>query len=117
MKFLYTLILLIFISITPVLAKDTVQTKDTILTGKIFSYVDGLIKINKSGMEYTFTRSKNIDYFGDFIQYKEKPLARKLTDANCRVIYIDLYKVVFEIPSARIQVPRYRVKNIVLNAD
>ena len=117
MRFLYTIILIVMFSFMPAFAKDTVQTGDMILTGKIFSYVDGLIKINKDGMEYTFTRSKNIDYFGDFVQYKEKPTKRALTDVYCRVVYIDLYKVVFELPSARIQLPRYRVKNIVLNAD
>ncbi len=117
MKFLYIFILLILFSFLPVYAKDTVQTSDMLLTGKISSYVDGLVKINKNGMEYTFTRSKNIDYFGDFVQYRENPFKKALTDANCRVIYIDLYKVVFELPTSRIQVPRYRVKNIVLNAD
>ncbi len=117
MKIFYTLILLIFVSFMPVFAKDTVQTKDNIITGKIHSYVDGLIKINKNGIEYTFNRSKNIDYYGDFVQYKPKPVTRELIDAYCRVVYVDVYKVVFETPSARIQVPRYRVKNVVLNAD
>lgn len=117
MRIFYTLILCLFLTLAPAFAKDTVQTSDTIVTGRIFSYVDGLIKINKDGMEYTFTRSKNIDYFEDFVQYKNKPLAKQLTDVYCRVIYIDLYKVVFETPSVRIQVPRYRVKNVVLNAN
>ena len=115
MKILYALILLFFVSFLPVCAKDTVQSRNSIMTGKIYSYVDGLIRIEKNGMEYTYTRSKNADYFGDYIQYKEKPVFGALIDTNCRISYVDLYKVIFETQTARISIPRYRVKNIVLN--
>ncbi len=95
MKFFYTFILLVFTSILPVCAKDTVQGADMTITGKISSCVDGLIKIKKNGIEYSFSRSKNANYFGDYIEYKESAFSGSTTTANCRMLYIDLYKVTF----------------------
>lgn len=118
MKFFYSIILLLAVSILPACAKDDIYYKGNLTTGKIFAYSDGLIQIQSGGVSYSFVRSKNSDYYGDKIVYRERPILGGTVSTNCRILFIDRFYVVYKTEhSERIEVPRYRVSSIVLNAD
>ena len=117
MKIFYSLILLFLISALPACAVDDVYVKGKLTSGKIFAYSDGLIQIKSGGVDYSFVREKKNDYFGDSITYRERPIRGGVVTANCRIIYVDRYYVIFKTEFAQLQVPRYRVSSIVINAD
>ena len=102
----------------PVFARDEVQKGGDSTVGKITAYSDGLIQIRKGGVDYSFVREKNDDFYSDFISYRERPIMGGRVDVNCRVLFIDNYYVIFKTSDTnKIQVPRYRVYAIVLNAN
>ena len=102
----------------PVFAQDEVQKGGTSTIGKITAYSDGLIQVRKSGVVSTVIREKNSDLYNDFVSYRERPIGGSRVDVNCRVLFIDDYHVIFKTPVAsRVEIPRYRVSTIVLNAN
>ena len=117
MKIFYSLILLFMISILPACAVDDVYAKGKLTSGKIFAYSEGLIQIRSGGIDHSFVREKRNDYFGDSITYRERPIRGGVVTANCRIVYVDRYYVTFRTETGLLQIPRYRVSSIVINAD
>ena len=117
MKIFYSLILLFLISMLPACAVDDVYVKGKLTSGRIFTYSEGLIQIKSGGIDYSFSREKRNDYFGDSVTYRERPIAGGVVTANCRIIYVDRHYVIFKTENAQLQVPRYRVSSIIINAD
>ncbi len=115
MKKVFLFLIMFFILQIPSFAKDTILKSDGGITGHITDYIDGLVQINRKGMEYTLTRSKGDEFYGDFIQYRKSPFKKAVTVTYCRVTYIDSYSVEFLTPTDKAKIPRYRVKNIILN--
>ena len=112
-----TVLIIFFASFAPVFALVTVQTKDATYEGKIFSYTDGVIQIKQKGIEYSLKREKNAEFYGDYIRYKTRPFIGEIVSTNCRLVFVDLFDVIFETPSkTRVKIHRYRVKDIVINA-
>lgn len=117
MSKLSLVLLIIFCFMSPVFAKDTVQTNDGIYEGKIFSYSDGVVQIRSKGVEYSVRREKNAEFYGDYVRYKSSPIIGKIISTNCRLVFVDLYDVIFELPSqTRVKLHRYRIKDLVINA-
>ncbi len=117
MKKFFLLFYLLFSTVSVSFALDTVQSKDSSLEGKIFSYSDGLIQIRCKGVEYKITRSKKSDYFGDYIKYRNNPLSSDVVETYGRLSFVDLYTVVFLTPDSRITIPRYRVQALILDTN
>lgn len=117
MRILYAILLMFFVTSAPSFAGDEVQRAGSVLEGKITAYSDGLINLRSGGVDYSFVRSKNHDFYGDYIIYRERPILGGSVQTNCRISFIDKFYVIFETPEARIQVPRYRVSTLILNAN
>lgn len=116
MKFIYILFLFLF-TLAPVFARDVVNLKTGAVEGKITALSDGIIHYKTGGVEFSVTRTKNNEFFGDYIKYIDRPYYGTTVETNCRVIFVDLFNVSFETPNAMVTVPRYRVKAMLINAN
>ncbi len=116
MKFRAILLFLFLFSVMPVFALDVVETEGTSYRGKILAYTDGLIRIKSDGTEKTIIRSRNADFFGDYIKYTSNLFTANTIEQNCRISFIDTFYVDFISKDAMFHIPRYRVKLVVLDA-
>lgn len=117
MRILITVLFLLCFTSIPSLAKDEVMVEGKTIEGKITAYADGLIQVRNNGVQQSIHRSKNSEFFGDYIIYKATPIKGGVVETYCRIVFIDRFKVIYTTPRTRVEVPKYRVKNIVLNAN
>ena len=117
MRILFTVLFLFLFTLIPSFAKDEVITKNGSLSGKITAYSDGLFHFRSNGSVQSYVREKNSDFYGDYIMYKKSPIGRGIIETYCRIVFIDEFKVIYKTQNSRVEVLRYRVKNIVLNAN
>ena len=117
MRVLCLFLALLIFTVLPSCAKDEVHKGNTVLSGKIFTYSDGLILISSKGVDYSYVRSKDDNYYGDYISYRERPIRGGTASLNCRVAYVDRYYVTFMTENSKITVPRYRVHTLFLDAN
>lgn len=116
MKFIYILFLFLF-TLAPVFARDVINLKTGAVEGKVTALSDGLIQYKTGGVEFSVTRAKDGNFFGDYIKYIDRPYYGSTVEANCRVTFVDMFNVSFETPEAKVKVPRYRVKAMLINAN
>ena len=117
MRILYSLLLFCFL-IAPVFAADEIHKDGAVFEGKITTISDGLIHIMSGGVEKSFSRLKNDDSFNDYIAYRTRPILGGVTQTSCKVIYVDYYYVAFITKdSHRVEIPRYRVSSLIINAN
>lgn len=108
------LILISFILTTSTCLADAVLTKEGPLEGKIDTLASGLIVL-KNGSNFTsFTRSVSDDFFEDIAVYKDKFWFGTYYSVPCRVNYVDNMKVKIYTKDFYKEMPRYKVKEIVI---
>ena len=117
MKKIYILFIIFSFIILPSFATDEVHANGSSLSGRIQAVTDGLIQISSGGVDYSVVRSKKDDFFGDYISYRKYPILGGYEKTACRIIYVDRFYVIFKTENSKIQVPRYGVTDMVLDAN
>ncbi len=110
----FFLMLICFIITTSTCLADAVLTKDGPMEGRIDTLASGLI-ILKNGSNYTtFTRSVSDDFFEDIAVYKDKFWFGQYYSVPCRVSYVDNMHVKIYTRDSYKEMPRYKVKEVVV---
>lgn len=117
MRIFYLVLILMFFTLAPSFARDVVYSGGETYEGKISSLSGGLIQFKRGGVQHSVNRTRGPEYFGDYIKYRTSPLGERTLEVSCRVEFVDFFTIIFQTPDARVQIPRYRVTSLVVNAD
>lgn len=93
---------------------DTVISSSMESNGRIKTVSGGLIQIREGGSDLTYHREVNNEYFGDVVMYKKNVLSRKVLEVMGRIESLDRMTAVIYTPAGKIEVQRYKIKNIVM---
>lgn len=82
--------------------------------GRIKSVNAGLIILNKNGMDKSFHREVNANYFDDDIIYKKYFFTKKKYQLKGRIESLDRLNAIIFTPVGKVEIQRYKIKNIIM---
>ena len=93
---------------------DTVITPYSESNGKIKTVGAGMIVIRDRGMDLTYQREVNNEYFGDVVMYKKNFFSRKTMQLDGRVESLDRMNAIVYTPVGKIEIQRYKIKDLIM---
>ncbi len=111
-----TIIVIAFLSCVPqsTLA-DTVIGSNSMAEGKIRFVNGGLIVINEDRTDKTFIRTVGNEYFEDEILYKKYFFSFNAKTLFGRIENLNRQSATILTPDGKIELQRYKIKNIIMN--
>ena len=109
-----TILTMLFVCLSNCALCDTIITQTSESNGRIKTVGGGFIVISNGGSNLTYQREVNNEYFGDVVYYKKNILSRQLQELAGRVESLDRYNAIIYTPVGKIEIQRYKIKNIII---
>ena len=109
-----TILTMLFVCLSNSALCDTIITQTSESNGRIKTVGGGFIVISNGGSNLTYQREVNNEYFGDVVYYKKNILSRQLQELAGRVESLDRYNAIIYTPVGKIEIQRYKIKNIII---
>ncbi len=93
---------------------DTIATPYTEYNGKIKTAGGGLIIMRDKGIDLTYHREVNSEYFGDTVMYKKNIFSKQIHTLNGRIESLDRMNAIIYTPVGKIEIQRYKIKDIIM---